>query len=132
MNREDLKNYRYTQDWIKGRLETIEELRTQIEKTTTFLSDLPKGSNKVNDGMAEKIAILQDNIEELMNKIIEVDKAQKEIINQLDRVEQPYKLILDKCYLQGKTLVTVASELNYSYVHICREHGVALNKFDKA
>ena len=60
-----------------------------------------------------------------------MEKKQKAILEQLDKVEQPYKLILEKVYIKGKSLVTVASELGYSYVHICREHGIALNKFDR-
>ena len=34
-------------------------------------------------------------------------------------------------YIQGKTLVTVASEMDYDYKHICKMNGIALNKFDK-
>lgn len=131
MTREDLKSYSNNQEWINERFEYIEELKTTIEKITTILDDMPKGSRKVQDNMAEKIAQLQDSINELLDRIIEEDKKQKEILKQLDRIEQPYKLILDKVYIQGKSLVTVASEMHYSYVHICREHGIALNKFDE-
>jgi DNA-directed RNA polymerase specialized sigma subunit len=130
MTREDLKNYKYNQEWIKGRLDYIEEYKSNITKITTTLSDMPKGSRKAEDSIAEKLAILLDNINEIMQKIIIESEKQKLILEQLDKVEQPYKLILEKVYIQGKNLVTTASELKYSYVHICREHGVALNKFD--
>lgn len=50
---------------------------------------------------------------------------------QLEKVEQPYRLILDKTYIQGKSLVTVASEMHYRYEHICRKHGIALKKFEE-
>lgn len=130
MTREDLKDYKYNQEWIKGRLEYIEEYRSTLEKITTTLSDMPKGSREVEDSMAEKLATLLDNIDEIMKVVLKESEKQKRILEQLDKVEQPYKLILEKVYIQGKSLVTVASELNYSYVHICREHGTALNKFD--
>lgn len=42
MTREDLKDYRYNQNWIKGRLEYIEEYKTNITKITSVLSDMPK------------------------------------------------------------------------------------------
>ena len=32
---------------------------------------------------------------------------------QNEKIEEPYRLILEKVYIQGKTLVTVASEMNY-------------------
>ncbi len=81
--------------------------------------------------MAEKLAKLLDNVNELLNRILEEDKKQKEILTQLEKVEQPYKLILEKVYIQGKSLVTVASEMNYSYRDLCRKNGIALNKFEK-
>lgn len=130
MTREDLKVYKYNQEWINERFDYIEELRTTIEKITAILDDMPKGSKKVQDSMAEKIAQLQDSLNDLLGRVVEEDNKQKQILNQLDMIEQPYKSILDKVYIQGKTLVTVASEMGYSYVHICREHGNALNKFD--
>ncbi len=130
MNRNDLKDYRYNKRWIEGRMEYIEEYKSSITKITTTLSDMPKGSKKVEDSIAEKVAILLDNIDDLLKKVVEQSNRQKEILEQLEKVEQPYRNILEAVYIQGKTLVTVASEMDYSYVHICREHGVALSKFD--
>ena len=81
--------------------------------------------------MAEKIAILIDNIDELLAKIVKEQEKQKQILEQLDKVEQPYKLILEKMYIQGKSLVIIAGEMGYSYRDICRKNGIALNKFEK-
>ena len=131
MNRKDLKDYRYNQIWIEGRLEYIESYKTSITKITTVLSDMPKGSKEVQDSMAEKLAKLMDNMDILLKRINEENEKQKQILEQLEKVEQPYKLILEKVYIQGKTLVTVASELNYSYEDICRKHGKALKLFDE-
>ena len=81
--------------------------------------------------MAEKLAILLDNVNELMSKILEEQGKQKAILEQLDKVEQPYKLVLEKAYIQGKTLVTVASEMNYTYEYIRKANGIALKKFEE-
>ena len=131
MTRDDLKEYKYNQEWIKGRLEYIEEYRTSITNITSILSDMPKGSKQVQDSMAEKVATLLDNVNELMSKIIKVQDRQKEILEQLDKVEQPYRLILEKEFIQGKTLVTVASEMNYTYEYIRKANGIALKKFEE-
>ena len=80
---------------------------------------------------ADSISKLIDAFDEMMKIIVQEEEKQKKIVEQINKVEFPYKNILFKVYIQGKSLVTVASELNYSYVHICREHGIALNKFDK-
>ena len=130
MTREDLKDYKHNQEWIKERLEYIEELKTNITNITTTLSDMPKGSRKTEDSMAEKIATLVDSLDEILGKIVEADKRQKQILEQLNKVEQPYRLILEKVYIQGKTLVQVASEMNYSYEHMKHMNGIALLKFD--
>ncbi len=80
--------------------------------------------------MAEKVAILLDNVNELLEKVVIEQEKQKNIIEQLNLVEQPYKLILEKVYIQGKSLVTVASEMNYSYEHMKHINGIALKRFD--
>lgn len=130
MTREDLRDYKNNQLWIEGRLEYIEEYKTNITNITAVLSDMPKGSKEVEDSMAEKVAKLIDTIEELLARVLEENEKQKLILKQLDKVEQPYKLILEKVYIQGKTLVTTASEMDYSYEHMKHMNGIALLKFD--
>lgn len=131
MTREDLKNYKYNQEWIKGRLEYIEEYRTSITNITSVISDMPKGSKQVQDSMAEKVVIMLDNINDLMAKIVKEQEKQKAILKQLDMVEQPYKLILEKNYIQGKSLVQVACDLKYNYEYIKKANSIGLKKFDK-
>ena len=130
MTREDLKNYKYTQEWIKDRTEHIEEYKTSITNITSVLSDMPRGSKEVEDSIAEKIAIFLDDVNDLLKVIVQEENKQKQIIKQLNEIEQPYRLILEKVYIQGKTLVTVASEMDYDYKHMCKMNGIALNKFD--
>ena len=131
MTREDLKNYKYTQEWIKDRADHMKEYETSITNITSVLSDMPRGSKQVEDSIAEKIAILLDDVNEMLKIIIQEEEKQKEIIKQLNKIEQPYKLILEKVYILGKSLVTTASEMNYNYEYMKRMNGIALNKFDK-
>lgn len=42
MTRKDLKDYKYNQQWIQGRLDYIKEYKTSIENITSTLSDMPK------------------------------------------------------------------------------------------
>lgn len=81
--------------------------------------------------MAEKVAKLIDTMNELLEKIVKENEKQKVILEQLDKVEQPYKLILEKVYIQGKKLVTVASEMNYNYEYTKKINQIALKKFEK-
>ena len=65
-----------------------------------------------------------------MEIIIQEKEKQEKLVDRIREMEFPYRNILYKVYIQGKSLVTVGNEMNYSYVHICREHGIALDKFD--
>ena len=130
MNREELKKYKYSQEWINGRIEYLEGYKNTINKLNSIISDMPRGSRKIYDSEAEKLTKLMDSVDSLLDRMVKEQDKQKEILERLDLVEEPYRLILDKVYIQGKTLVTVASEMNYSYVDICRKHGTALEKFD--
>ena len=89
------------------------------------------GSREVYDNEAEKLAKLLDMFNELMQIILVEKEKQRKIVEQVELIEFPYKNILFKVYIQGKTLVRVADEMGYSYVQICRSHGTALNKFDE-
>ena len=91
---------------------------------------MPKGSREIQDSEAEKIAELIDSIDELLEKVKEENRKQMQILEQLDKVKQPYKNILDKFYIQGKSLVVIAAEMGYNYEHIKRMNGIALNIFD--
>lgn len=46
MTREDLKNYKYNQQWIKDRIEYIENYKTSVMNITAVLSDMPKRKQK--------------------------------------------------------------------------------------
>ncbi len=42
MTREDLKDYKDNQKWIEGRLEYIEEYKSNITNISTLISDMPR------------------------------------------------------------------------------------------
>lgn len=42
MNREDLKQYKYTKKWIEDRIEYLQEYKESISNITQILSDMPK------------------------------------------------------------------------------------------
>lgn len=42
MNREDLQEYKYTQQLIKDRIEYLQEYKESISNITQILSDMPR------------------------------------------------------------------------------------------
>ena len=131
MNRKDLKDYKYTQDWIKDQEEYIKNQMETVNRLNSILSDMPKGSRTVYDNEAEKLVSLMDKFNELMDIVIREKEKQRKIVEIINKIDFPYRNILFKNYIQGKSLVTVASEMHYSYRDLCRKHGIALNIFDE-
>lgn len=131
MTREQLKDYKYNKEYIKDRMDFVEEYSESVNRLTATISDMPNGSRKVEDGMAEKLAKLLDYNNDVINEIAELQNQQKLIMFQLRKVKQPYRNILYKVYIKGESLVDVASEMKYEYKHICYKHGIALKEFDE-
>ncbi len=77
------------------------------------------------------MAEIRDSFDVLMEEIIKEKKQEKEIIIILKKVKQPYKNILFKTYIQAKSLVEVANEMNYAYKYTINMHKESLNEFDK-
>lgn len=126
MNREDLKNYKYNQNWIKRQLENYEEQKTIVYNITQSLDGMPKAKNKPNYGLEN----LMDQYDKIL-KILEKDQErQNEILLQIRKIEEPYRTILTDKYILGMSLEEISVEIGYAYENVCRMHGTALNKFD--
>lgn len=131
MNREDLKQYTHIQEWIKDRIEYLEEYKDNINRLTAVTSLVTNGNTVSTDRMAEKLSNLMDFRDELMQKIKEQEERKNKILAYLEKMEQPYQNMLFKIYIQGKSLVEVADELAYNYKYLSRIHQIALKKFDE-
>ena len=127
MTREDLKNYRYSQKWIKEQLERYEEQRSIAVSISQNLDGMPKAQNKPNYALEELI----DKYNEIIQLLIKDQEKQNQIVLQLRQMEQPYRNILHDKYIIGKSLETIASEMPRAYENVCRMHGTALNMFDE-
>lgn len=73
-----------------------------------------------------------EKMQEKLNKLIDtyVDKK-TEIIEQIESLENEiYRNILYKRYAEGKTLVEIGADVNYSYRNLQRHHNRAISKFE--
>lgn len=126
LTREDLKNYKYNQNWIKRQLEKYEEQKAVVYGITQNLDGMPKAKNKPNYGLEN----LMDQYDKILKILKEDQEKQNEIILQIRRLEEPYKTILTDKYILGMSLEEISVEIGYAYENVCRMHGTALNKFD--
>lgn len=128
MNRDDLKKYRYNKVWIEEQMELYQEMKQRAEGLKTAVLDgMPKARNKPNYSLEKLI----DQYNYILEKLEEEQKTQNKILLQLKKVDEPYRSVLTKYYVQGKKLVRVADEMNYEYEYVKHLNGIALNKFDK-
>ena len=128
MTREDLKKYRGNKLWIDSQMELYQEMKQRAEGLKTVVLDgMPKAKNKPNYAIENLI----DKYDYIIKILTEEQEKLNQITLQLKEVEEPYRTILTKYYVQGKTLVRVADEMNYNYEYVKRMNGIALNKFDE-
>ena len=127
MTRENLKTYKYSQKWINEQLQRYEEQRTMVMNISQKLDGMPKAQNKTSYALEE----LMDQYNELINILKQDQQKQNEIIKQLRLVDEPYRTILTSKYISDKSLEQIAVDVGYAYEHVCRMHGIALNKFDE-
>ena len=128
MTREDLKKYKGNKLWIDDQIELYKEMKQRAEDLQAVVLDgMPKAQNKPNYAIENLI----DKYDFILEILAKDQEKLNNIILQLKEVEEPYRTILTKYYIQGKTLVKVADEMNYNYEYVKRMNGIALNKFDE-
>lgn len=129
MTREDLKKYRGNKLWIDSQMELYQEMKQRAEGLKAVVLDgMPKAKNKPNYAIENLI----DKYDFILNELAKEQEKQIEILLQLRKVEDPFRKLLFKYYIQGKKLVRVADEMNYSYDRVKHVHKIALKKFDEA
>lgn len=117
---------------IDAKTEEIEHLREKLLRVTPVLKqDVVSGSkndDKMGGGMAE-IVDLQHEINACIDDYI---KARAEVTSILDKVEnKDHYTVLYKKYVLYASLEQISCEMGYSYRHICRLHGRALQAVNK-
>lgn len=129
MTREDLKKYKGNKLWIDDQIELYKEMKQKAEDLQAVVIDgMPKAKNKPNYAIENLI----DKYNFILNELAKEQEKQIEILMQLRKVENPFRRLLFKYYIQGKTFVKVADEMNYSYDRVKHVHKIALKKFDEA
>ena len=125
----ELKDYIYNKKWVEERLEDIKERRSMLDKITTTLSDMPKGSSKVTDRIMENLVKILDDTKEIEKYVRDLREKQIKIENKIDMLEQPYKNILYFRYIKGYNLTEVSGEIEEEYDYTRKLHGIALIKY---
>jgi len=133
MTSEDLIKFSTGQQWRKARIKFYEEQKETINRLSSVLSDMPKGSKKVYDNEAESLTVLLDKINGLIKEIeSETGNQEPEIRKQLDKLDSKSGLILYHYYVLGDSMNYIAREVIHNekkYTYKLRDQ--ALKEFDK-
>ena len=132
MTREDLIYFNITQKWTKARIKFLEEQIKTIGKLNSVLSDMPKGSRKVEDNEAESLAKLLDQINELEAQIRNTTmEMEGKIKAQLELLEPKYGLLLYHHFILGYSINKIARDvLHYDIKYTYKLKEQALKEFD--
>ena len=115
-------------------LQTIEKLEAETEKTTTYLN--PKkveGQGSFNLHSREdtivKLIDLKNKVNFKIDKLIDL---KDEIFGRIEQIENAdYRNLLMLRYINLNSFEEIAVTMCYSYRHVTRMHGWALQQFEK-
>ena len=112
--RKELYSYLHSKKLEQRKLEQIEEVKTKLTKTTTILSDMPKGTPD-NDKMSKNISRLLDLISEHIEIMQEEEESLIRITKKIREVEQPFRNILELRFVEGLKVEEVSVEIDKAY-----------------
>lgn len=108
---EELKNFKFSQEWIKSKLLEYEELRERAYSLKSpNIDGMPKALYKVNYFLEE----IMDMYTELIDILTEKQNKLNKVIIALETLEPIQKTILSDRYIVGLRVHQIARKRNYS------------------
>ena len=127
--KDELNQYKYMKEKVNETLEEYEKYKTRAEKMTSIISDSPSRTNKTSDKVGDNAVILADLEKEYEQRWIDAEYKKLEIEKNIERVEEPYRTILHKRYIEDKGFEEISCEMNYTYSAVTKMHGKALQLY---
>lgn len=123
--------------YIDKEIQALTEIRDSLEKDAVFLRAIDYSKDRVSTADSRggvedtviRIADAQGRVTGKINELIEAKQRAMKIIEGLP--EGPHKAVMYNRYILLKTWESIAVNLNYSYRHVLRLHGDALNLLRK-
>ena len=117
---------------IEQKIQELYELR-RFDGLSAVRMGEGKGTGQARDAAFTRAVENRLMLENKINAMIDVYTDRKNfIIGQIHGLDNPQHIqILYKRYIEFKSLYKIAGEMNYSYDHIRRVHGYALQAFER-
>ena len=123
-----LRQYRNALQKIEILQKDLMRWRELGEKVTPSLTGMPQGGQNVPK--VEQAAVMICDIEnEINERIKQLSELYMRILNAIETVDDiNLQNLLHRRYIQGQKWEEIAVNMHYSYMHVCRLHGQALEK----
>ena len=126
--KEYLKGYIYSIRKAQRLKEQIEELRSQQMFPSVNHDGMPQGN--AHSDLSGYMARLDALISQLEHEQALAVQQYREIHDRIHQMQEgAEKEVLIRRYLMGRTWEQIAVEMNYTYRHVTRLHGAALQSF---
>jgi hypothetical protein len=112
--KKELYSYLHSKKLEEKKLEQIEEIKAKLTKTTSVLSDMPKGTPD-NDKMSKNVARLLELISEHIKIMEEEENNLIRITKKIKQVDQPYRNILELRFVMGRKIEEVSVDIDKTY-----------------
>lgn len=120
-----LRQARYLDQEINANIREKDQLYSTLQKIPKLRLDAVQESRKNSlDDTYVKIIEMGDEIDQKIDRLIELKKEIKRIINSIE--DTRYRIVLSDYYLAMHTWEEVAEINHWSYPHTMRLHGQAL------
>lgn len=129
--KEELKQAYYKFKKADEMLEEYQRFKARAEKITATMSDSTARTNKTSDKVGDNAIKMADLKDKYNTLLLDAENEQVRIIQELNKVCEPYRTVLYKRYVQRQNFETIASEMYYSYITIIKMHGEALIKYER-
>lgn len=131
--KEYLSQIRKAEIMIRIRAEELQKLKENTAYISAIRYDKVRvqtspGGSGISKAVEESVS-LQLDIEKRIRKLT---KKRHEIINQIEQMKNPNHVeVLKLRYIDGERFEAIACSMGYSYDHIIRMHGEALQAFGR-
>lgn len=126
--KEYLSGYKDMCEQLSDRLQEVRGLKDMKYNISASFDSASKASG--GDSRMSRIVAKMDELEELVEREVACITSKKmEIERAIGSVKnEQFRTLLEKKYIQFKSLEVIAVEMGYGYRHICRLHGEALKQ----
>lgn len=128
--KEELLQYKYAREKVEETLDEYQKYKDRAEKMTSIISDMPRGTSNY-DKVSDNVIKMADLSAEYERRWIEAENRKLEIEKKIDLVDEPYRILLHKRYVECKTLEEISTLMSYSFDRVRHMHGEALLKYEK-